>query len=270
MASNSEDEDDAIIDKMTKDLEKLSMKGKMKFFNTNVDKCVSPEDDIDKLKLSKETARCLRLQVELDRLQVEMKTEGTEVKTQLYDIANDLNKYCIVTKAFQAAGDGGAVIGGAMMIGGVISSIVGYDNLGKGMINYGSTVHDVGCITTQSAKICEMGIELWKTYSIQDIIDPYEKKRIEFNSTNAELHGIICSINKQVSTSPVLLKIFGIRKATFPSIKGLYKRDCGWMLTSTTINVAVACIDLYSLKQLFEKGEYSDAATALRKEADKL
>ena len=134
MASNSEEEEDDILDRISKDIAKLSTKGKAKSFNFLVDKIVSPEDDIDKQKLSERTALCLRLQEKRDRLQVQIKTVGNVLKTRLIDIADDLDKHCKVAKPFKAAGDVGAIIGGAMIIGGVISSIAGYGDLGEGMI----------------------------------------------------------------------------------------------------------------------------------------
>lgn len=53
------------------------------------------------------------------------------------EIADDLDEKCEVMKSLQVAGNTSTTIGGAMMIGGVISSMAGHDNLSEGLVNSG-------------------------------------------------------------------------------------------------------------------------------------
>ena len=126
-----------------------------------------------------------------------------------------------------------------------------------------------------------MGIELWKTYDIQNLYSPYDEERKELNSINEELNEVICDINEHVRIFPGLARIFAIlsvpciqccsssnKEATCSPTKILSKKECGWQLAKSTVSIAYSCYDLYSLKQKFVKGEFSDVATALRKEAN--
>ena len=114
------------------------------------------------------------------------------------------------------------------------------------------------------------------------IYGPYENQSIELNSINEELNGVICDINKQVSTLPGLMNIFTILR--FPCIQCSavlhltgklpvhQPKDCLREIADgcwhNLLSIVYSCIfDLYSLKHKFVKGEFSDA-TALRKEAD--
>lgn len=162
-------------------------------------------------------------------------------------------------------------------------SMAGHDKLGDGLMNYGDQVSDVSYKTTQVAKICELGIELWSTYNIADILDPYERMCNDLHPIVEELNAMMHNIGTQISIFPVLNKMcvllglpclrygYGRYFGTSKSIptKGLSKTNA-FLFGETFLPIASSCIELYQLNQQFKTGQFADAAASLRKYAETL
>ena len=223
MAQNDDGGDDP-IDAMFRIMETLSLEQKEKCTGRMV-ALFGTDEKVDTSKVAKNSTKCIRLQKERNKLQKDLEEAGEDTQKKLRSIADDLDWHCRNTSALQGVGDGATVLGSAMVLAGLGSSLFGYNEIGERLANAGKTVYNVGFCTSGSAHLCQIGIEYWSKYDIQEtIITPYEEKCTILTEKNKELKAVITELNINITKYPILSKILsaiGIPSLSLYKVAGL-------------------------------------------------
>ena len=206
MAQNDDGDDDP-IDAMFKMMEKLSPERKEKCLGRMVTLCFTDEK-VDSTKVAKNITKCIRLPNECNKLHKDLKEYGEGTGEKLRSIADNLDWHCRNISVVKVAGDGATVVGSTMVLAGLGSSLIGYNEIGEKLVNAGKTVYNVGSQTSGFANLCQIGIEYWSKYNIPEtIISPYEEKCTILTEIFKELKAAITELNINITKYPILSKI---------------------------------------------------------------
>ena len=173
MAQNDDDDDgdSPKVEAVLKMMEALSTEEREKCAGKIVALCVTDE------KVAKNVTKCIQLPNECNKLHKEFEEAGEDTRKKLRSIADDLDWHCRNTSVVQGVGDGATILGSTMVLAGLGSSLLGYNEMGEKLVNAGKTVYNVGFYTSGSANLCQIGIEYWFTYDFEErIIAPYKEK----------------------------------------------------------------------------------------------
>eukprot|EP00800_Vazella_pourtalesii_P013331 TRINITY_DN3189_c0_g2_i1.p1 TRINITY_DN3189_c0_g2~~TRINITY_DN3189_c0_g2_i1.p1 ORF type:complete len:185 (+),score=16.55 TRINITY_DN3189_c0_g2_i1:85-639(+) len=136
--------------------------------------------DVDSERLATNSTRSIRLQNQQSQLRKDIIKSGNYAQKELRSIAEDLDRHCKFTSIAQGIGEGTTLLGSAMVIVGLGTSLFGYDEIGGKIIDTGSKVNFAGNCVSVVADACKFGITLWDQYEIQErIITPYEDKCLQ-------------------------------------------------------------------------------------------
>ena len=204
----SRNDDDDPVDKILRNFNELNPEQKARAAGGVVAACVSGTA-VDSEQLAINTTKSIRLQNQQSQLRKDIIKSGNYAQNELRSIAEDLDRHCKFTSIAQGIGEGTTLLGSAMVIVGLGTSLFGYDEIGGKIIDTGSKVNIAGNCVSVAAEVCKIGITLWDQYDIQErIITPYEDKCNKLIETNTELHAVIEELKSDIVKCPSLSKIF--------------------------------------------------------------
>ena len=287
MANNDEDDgQDSQVDKLFDMLKELNNSQKMKFAKKIV-KDRTSDNPIIGQKLIHDIERISTLDKEYTALRTEFCTVRVRSKDKLKGIIDDLDSILKYFHGAKAVFDGARLFGNILMIGGVVTSLMGYTEQGETASRVGKYFDRGGLVGNSAMDLCQCGIEIYKQLNIHEIFDPYEKEREKLNVKAAEIQEPLQSLDYSLQLLsepnckllyPILGEVLGL---CLKSVVNKYSSkinipkfgdgaQTGLKLVSSAIIIGSSCQNLYEFKKKLESGHFSAAAEELRKLHDSI